>query len=78
MQSVSLYDSVRVEENSTRKLTLSCSDPNLPLDERNTAYRAARLFLDSFWQNGGVNIDIVKRIPYQAGLGSASADAAGF
>ena len=51
----------------------------MPLDARNTAYRAAQAFLCSAGlpRRSGIFIKLQKRVPYQAGLGSASADAAG-
>ncbi|MDR0883695.1 MAG: 4-(cytidine 5'-diphospho)-2-C-methyl-D-erythritol kinase [Oscillospiraceae bacterium] len=74
MQTVSLCDEITL----TRKqpgITLTCSDPALPTDGRNIAHRAAALF---FAETGldGIAIHIEKRIPFQAGLGGGSADAA--
>lgn len=54
---------------------LTCDDPALPTDERNLAFRAARDFLAAFEIPGTVRIHLWKRVPYQAGLGSASSDA---
>lgn len=58
------------------RVELHCSDPALPTDSRNLAYRAAQLLLDGLRIPGGVQIHLKKRLPYQAGLGSASSDAA--
>lgn len=79
MQSVSLYNTITVESTESGLITLTSDDKNLPADEKNTAYRAARLFLDNaaLPPKTGLDIHIRKRIPYQAGMGSASADAAG-
>lgn len=76
MQSVSLVDTVRLEE---REAGISLSvDGNdaLEADETNLAYRAARLFLEQQAIAGGVHIHLTKRIPLAAGLAGGSADAA--
>ena len=78
MQSISLCNRVQVTKNNSGAVTLMCDDPALPLDEKNTAYRAAQAFLAAINQHKtGLLVTVQKRIPYQAGLGSASADAAG-
>lgn len=74
MQSLSLCDDLVVERAAGR-LTLTCDDPALPRDGRNAAYRAAAAFLAETGREGAA-LALTKRIPYQAGLGSASADAA--
>ena len=79
MQSVSLGNTITVEANKSGKITLSSDDKALPTDSGNTAYRAAALFLEraDIDKSVGLDIFIAKRVPYQAGMGSASADAAG-
>ncbi len=68
------YDTVRVEP--ARTLSMTCSDPNLPVDERNTCLRAARLLATTFDADAGARIHLEKCVPYGAGLGSGSSDAA--
>jgi len=75
MQSVSLANRLTVEK--AGGVSLACDDKKLPTDEKNTAYRAAEVFFREAGVAGGARITIEKRIPYEAGLGSASADAAG-
>ena len=74
MQSVSLCDiiSVSYEENGAKIIEITCSDPQIPLGEKNIAYKAADLLID----NGHVKIHIEKRIPAAAGLAGGSTDAA--
>lgn len=76
-QSVSLSDRVDIEEIDESGIVLTLSDPLLPCDRRNTAYRAAELFFEKTAIAPAVHIHVTKLIPQQAGLGGGSADAAG-
>lgn len=76
MQAVDFYERIHLQPLPSG-IRLQTDDPALPLDGRNTAFRAARAFLESTGLSAGVAIRVEKRVPYQAGLGSASADAAG-
>ena len=75
MQTVSLKDTVRLCMTNSG-IGLSCSDPSLPCDEKNTAYRAAACFFEKSGIDSGVRIEIEKNIPVEAGLAGGSADAA--
>jgi 4-diphosphocytidyl-2-C-methyl-D-erythritol kinase len=57
-------------------IQLTCSEPSLPTDPRNLAYRAAELFLRAAKIKDGVRIHLEKKIPLAAGLGGGSANAA--
>ena len=78
MQSIGLYDTITVTETKTKKITITCNIDDIPLDEKNIAYKAAAAFFDATKiKNKGINIDIIKRIPHAAGLAGGSADGAG-
>ncbi|MBE7018282.1 MAG: 4-(cytidine 5'-diphospho)-2-C-methyl-D-erythritol kinase [Ruminococcaceae bacterium] len=48
----------------------------LPNNEKNIAFRAAKLFFEATGIQGGVSIEIEKKIPVSAGLAGGSTDAA--
>lgn len=75
MQKCNLCDSVYVEKIESG-IELSCNLYFLPTDEKNIAYKAARLFFEETGIRGGVRIRIEKRIPVSAGLAGGSGNAA--
>lgn len=78
MQSVSLYDTVSVKTNESKRISVVCDNADIPTGEENIAYKAAEVFFEyTGVQNPGINISITKRIPHAAGLAGGSADAAG-
>lgn len=76
MQTISLSDVVTVSLREGRGITVECSDPSIPTDSQNLAYRAADLMMQRFRIEAAVTIQIEKRIPSAAGLGGGSSDAA--
>lgn len=76
MQSLTLHDTVTLKKNTSGAISLSCSNPALPTDKRNLAYRAAAAFLEHFRISSGISIQLEKQIPCAAGLAGGSSDAA--
>ena len=80
LQSVELADRVDLQPSDTQNIHLYCDHPQVPTDETNLAYRAARLMCDTFPERydnyGGVSIRIIKNIPVAAGLAGGSSNAA--
>ena len=75
MQQCNLCDSIYVEK-AESGIELSCNLYFLPTDERNIAYKAAKLFFEETGIDGGVKIKMEKRIPVSAGLAGGSGNAA--
>lgn len=71
MQTVSLYDTVKVEKSDV--ITVSCGKLS---GRENIAYKAAEAFFNAAGINGGADISIRKSIPVCGGFGGGSADAA--
>ncbi len=75
MQSVDCCDTL-VATATDGEVTLDVvGAPPCPV-EKNTAYRAAQVFLRETGVRGGAAMTLTKRIPQQAGMGGGSADAA--
>lgn len=78
MLPVSVFDRITVGVRPGGEgISISCDTPEIPSDERNLAWRAADLYLKAGAIRAGVDIGIEKRIPWGAGLGGGSSDAAG-
>lgn len=58
------------------ELSMTCTDPALPTDERNLCLAAAQRLREAFAVDRGAALHLEKRVPYGAGLGSGSSDAA--
>lgn len=80
LQSIELADQIEIRANGTEKIRLFCHHPDVPLDETNLAYRAAKLMTEKYpkvYANlGGIDIILEKNIPIAAGLAGGSTDAA--
>lgn len=76
MQTVYLYDQIEISEVKTSGITLTTNAGYLPVNEDNLVYKAAKLLMDEFGIEQGVNICLKKYIPVAAGLAGGSSDAA--
>ncbi len=77
MQTISIRDDIEIDVGTGKPWCLKCDKAGIPSDERNLAWKAARVYLDTLGKDpDGLEIRITKRIPSEAGLGGGSADAA--
>lgn len=76
MHAVSLENTVHLEKRNRPGIVVSCTNPLVPANENNLAYKAASAFFGSCGQETGLTIHIEKRVPMEAGMGGGSADAA--
>ena len=77
MQTVSLHDTVELAVGTGQPWKLICGREDIPCDERNIAWKAAKLYCDAIGKDPeGLTIRIEKNIPSGAGMGGGSADGA--
>ncbi len=76
MQTIYLYDDVKVERKKNGKVTVESNLFYLPANENNIAYKAAQMLREEFKIQEGVHIKLKKRIPVAAGLAGGSSNAA--
>ena len=77
MQSIYLYDTIRIEKTGADEGISLCSNLSyLPSDGNNIAYKAAQLLKEEFGIREGVRITLDKHIPVAAGLAGGSSNAA--
>lgn len=76
MQTVRLYDRVKLFITRSEGVRVKTNLGFLPTDRSNHAYMAAQMLIDEFGIQEGVFIDLQKHIPVAAGLAGGSSDAA--
>ena len=80
MQTINLYDvlAIFVMDSDSEEITIDGNSKEIPYDETNLVYKAAKLFLKTVKTSPkAVLIHIDKKIPVAAGLAGGSTDAAG-
>ena len=76
MQSIYLYDEVKLEKTAEPGITTVSNLSFLPTGDGNIAYKAARLLQEEFQITEGIKITLNKHIPVAAGLAGGSSNAA--
>ena len=75
MQNVDIFDVLTLVK-AESGITITTDSGELPTDENNLIYRAAKLMKERFHIAEGVRIHLEKHIPIAAGMAGGSADAA--
>lgn len=81
MQELEVHDTITIETiPGSMEIILSCDDPTVPLDQRNTCFKAVQLMQEECKRQGtpiqGAKVIIQKKIPSAGGLGGGSSNAA--
>lgn len=66
----------QLDFHNSRTTTLLCDTPGVPTDESNLVVKAIREFEKAYGRKAKQRITLTKRIPFGAGLGGGSSDAA--
>jgi 4-diphosphocytidyl-2-C-methyl-D-erythritol kinase len=76
MQSIELHDEILLKNTDKDGIIIKCSNPDIPVDEANTCFKAASEIKEKYKIYSGVIIEINKYIPSEAGLGGGSSNCA--
>lgn len=76
MQTVDLYDVIKLKELSTNDIVIKSDSCDIPLDENNIVFKAISLIKEKFGINKGIEVFIHKNIPIAAGMAGGSSNAA--
>ena len=75
MQTVGIYDELTLEK-AEDGIIMTTDSGELPTDENNLIYKAAKLMREKYGIDGGMRIHLRKNIPIAAGMAGGSTDAA--
>ncbi len=75
LHTLELHDTVVLRE-AEGSIRVVCDHRRVPSDEQNLVFRTAQLLREVYGVQGGVEIELRKRIPPASGLGGGSSDAA--
>lgn len=76
MQTIDLYDIIKIKEIEIDEINIKSNSSDIPLNENNIVYKAAKVLKDQFNVKNGVEIFIEKNIPVAAGMAGGSSNAA--
>ncbi len=75
MQTVGIYDELTFEKIESG-IVITTDSGELPTDENNLIYKAAKLMQETYHIAAGIKIHLIKNIPIAAGMAGGSTDAA--
>ena len=76
MVPIKLTDQIEISHGGGKGIEFLCSDPDLPGGPDNLCVKAAEAFHAATGLDHGIRISLMKKVPYGAGLGGGSSDAA--
>lgn len=76
MQTIDLYDIIKIKELGTEDIVIKSDSSDIPVDKENIVYKAINLLKNKFKINKGVEVFIQKNIPIAAGMAGGSSNAA--